>query len=82
VALRACGHLRAGLSTSTPGGKLEGEYDDVVIGGGIMGSSTAYEVNSLATGLAVVCTLSVSVGACNGTPGKATPLCKCNSLWV
>ena len=50
----AWGHHRAGLSTSTPGGKLEGEYDDVVIGGGIMGSSTAYEVSSLAHYLAVV----------------------------
>ena len=33
---------------------MEGEYDDVVIGGGIMGSSTAYEVSSLAHYLAVV----------------------------
>jgi hypothetical protein len=35
---------RGGLSTSTPG-KLVGDYDDVVIGGGIMGTSTAYEVS-------------------------------------
>lgn len=49
-------HHRAGLSTSTPGGKLEGEYDDVVIGGGIMGSSTAYEVSTLASGLAAIFT--------------------------